>query len=144
MCCIGGRAAESIFFDKVSTGALSDLEKVTKQAYAMVSIYGLSPKLGNISYYDSSGQNSGFTKPYSEERAKLIDSEVSSLIEEQYNRALKVLKDNKKKVEELANALLKNEVIFKDNLISIFGARKWKSYEEEKLEELDIKSKKEK
>ena len=141
---LGGRAAESIFFDKVSTGALSDLEKVTKQAYAMVSIYGLSPKLGNISYYDSSGQNSGFTKPYSEERAKLIDSEVSSLIEEQYNRALKVLKDNKKKVEELANALLKNEVIFKDNLISIFGARKWKSYEEEKLEELDIKSKKEK
>ena len=133
-----------VFFDKVSTGALSDLEKVTKQAYAMVSIYGLSPKLGNISYYDSSGQNSGFTKPYSEERAKLIDSEVSSLIEEQYNRALKVLKDNKKKVEELANALLKNEVIFKDNLISIFGARKWKSYEEEKLEELDNKSKKEK
>ena len=141
---LGGRAAESIFFDKVSTGALSDLEKVTKQAYAMVSIYGLSPKLGNISYYDSSGQNSGFTKPYSEERAKLIDSEVSSLIEEQYNRALKVLKDNKKKVEELANALLENEVIFKDNLISIFGARKWKSYEEEKLEELDNKSKKEK
>ena len=141
---LGGRAAESIFFDKVSTGALSDLEKVTKQAYAMVSIYGLSPKLGNISYYDSSGQNSGFTKPYSEERAKLIDSEVSSLIEEQYNRALKVLKNNKKKVEELANALLKNEVIFKDNLISIFGARKWKSYEEEKLEELDIKSKEEK
>ena len=126
-------------------GAIAiSLEKVTKQAYAMVSIYGLSPKLGNISYYDSSGQNSGFTKPYSEERAKLIDSEVSSLIEEQYNRALKVLKDNKKKVEELANALLKNEVIFKDNLISIFGARKWKSYEEEKLEELDNKSKKEK
>ena len=101
----------------------------------MVSIYGLSPKLGNISYYDSSGQNTGFTKPYSEERAKLIDSEVSSLIEEQYSRALKVLKDNKKKVEELANSLLKNEVIFKDNLVSIFGARKWKSYDEEKLEE---------
>ena len=108
----------------------------------MVSIYGLSPKLGNISYYDSSGQNSGFTKPYSEERAKLIDSEVSSLIEEQYNRALKVLKDNKKKVEELANSLLKNEVIFKDNLISIFGARKWKSYDEEKLEDLEQSSKK--
>merc|ERR1711904_593274 len=98
--------------------------------YAMVSIYGLSQKLGNISYYDSSGQNTGFTKPYSEERAKLIDSEVSSLIEEQYNRALRVLKKNKKKVEELANALLTNEVIFKDNLISIFGARKWKSYDE--------------
>ena len=107
----------------------------------MVSIYGLSPKLGNISYYDSSGQNSGFTKPYSEERAKLIDSEVSKLIEEQYNRALKVLKDNKKKVEELANALLSNEVIFKDNLVSIFGARKWTSYLEEKLEEEELKTK---
>ena len=141
---LGGRAAESLFFNKVSTGALSDLEKVTKQAYAMVSIYGLSPKLGNISYYDSSGQNSGFTKPYSEERAKLIDSEVSKLIEEQYNRALKVLKENKKKVEELANALLSNEVIFKDNLISIFGARKWTSYHDEKLEEEVSKIKKKK
>jgi cell division protease FtsH len=110
----------------------------------MVSIYGLSPKLGNISYYDSSGQNSGFTKPYSEERAKLIDSEVSKLIEEQYNRALKVLRDNKKKVEELANALLSNEVIFKDNLVSIFGARKWTSYHEEKLEEEESKTKKKK
>ena len=104
---LGGRAAEKIFFNKISTGALSDLEKVTKQAFAMVSIYGLSEKVGNISYYDSSGQNSGFTKPYSEERAKLIDEEVSSLIETQYNRAIKVLEDNKEKVMNLADALLK-------------------------------------
>ena len=136
---LGGRAAESLFFNKISTGALSDLEKVTKQAYAMVSMYGLSPKLGNISYYDSSGQNNGFTKPYSEDRAKLIDSEVSQLIEDQYQRALKVLKDNKKKVEELANALLTKEVIFKANLESIFGLRKWKSYQEEQLNEIDKK-----
>ena len=136
---LGGRAAESLFFNKISTGALSDLEKVTKQAYAMVSMYGLSPKLGNISYYDSSGQNNGFTKPYSEDRAKLIDSEVSKLLEDQYQRALKVLKENKKKVEELANALLTKEVIFKANLESIFGLRKWKSYEEEQLNKIDKK-----
>jgi cell division protease FtsH len=139
---LGGRAAERLFFDKISTGALSDLEKVTKQAYAMVSIYGLSKKLGNISYYDSSGQNSGFTKPYSEERAKLIDSEVSNLIEEQYNRALSLLEKNKEKVKDLANALLTKEVIFKTNLEKIFGARKWKSYEEEKLNEVDSNKKK--
>ncbi|MGY8931425.1 MAG: ATP-dependent zinc metalloprotease FtsH, partial [Flavobacteriales bacterium] len=118
-----------------------DLEKVTKQAYAMVSIYGLSEKLGNISYYDSSGQNSGFTKPYSEERAKLIDSEVSNLIEEQYNRALSLLEKNKEKVINLANELLRKEVIFKTNLEKIFGARKWKSYDEEQLNEMDSKKK---
>ena len=136
---LGGRAAEKIFFNKISTGALSDLEKVTKQAFAMVSIYGLSEKVGNISYYDSSGQNSGFTKPYSEERAKLIDEEVSSLIETQYNRAIKVLEDNKEKVMNLADALLKKEVIFKKDLEDIFGLRKWKSYSEEQLEEIDQK-----
>ena len=138
---LGGRAAERLFFDKISTGALSDLEKVTKQAYAMVSIYGLSNKLGNVSYYDSSGQNNGFTKPYSEERAKLIDSEVSNLIEEQYKRALILLEKNKEKVKNLANELLTKEVIFKTNLETIFGARKWKSYEEEKLNEIDSKKK---
>ena len=110
----------------------------------MVSIYGLSKKLGNISYYDSSGQNSGFTKPYSEERAKLIDSEVSNLIEEQYNRALSLLDKNKEKVKDLANALLTKEVIFKANLETIFGARKWKSYEEEQLNEIDSNKKKQK
>ena len=134
---MGGRAAEDIFFDKISTGALSDLEKVTKQAYAMVSIYGLSKEVGNISYYDSSGQQSGFTKPYSEQRAQLIDKEVTRILEEQYQRAKDVLIANKEKVEKLGSELLENEVIFKDDLTKIFGDRKWKSYEEEQLIELD-------
>ncbi|MBT5858950.1 MAG: ATP-dependent zinc metalloprotease FtsH, partial [Flavobacteriales bacterium] len=138
---MGGRAAEELFFDKISTGALSDLEKVTKQAYAMVSIYGLSSEVGNISYYDSSGQQSGFTKPYSEERAQLIDKEVSRILEEQYARAKKVLLENKDKVEKLGGALLENEVIFKSDLETIFGKRKWKSYEEEKLLEMDKEEK---
>ncbi len=139
---LGGRASEEIFFNKISTGALSDLEKVTKQAYAMISIYGMSNKIGNISYYDSSGQNNGFTKPYSEERAKTIDEEVTKLIESQYERAKKVLTENKEKLEKLANSLLDNEVIFKSDLEKIFGKRKWKSYEEEKLIEIDSKKKK--
>tara|TARA_B100001287_G_scaffold274270_1_gene279255 strand:+ start:3998 stop:5920 length:1923 start_codon:yes stop_codon:yes gene_type:complete len=139
---LGGRASEEIFFNKISTGALSDLEKVTKQAYAMISIYGMSNKIGNISYYDSSGQNNGFTKPYSEERAKTIDEEVTKLIESQYERAKKVLTENKEKLKKLANSLLDNEVIFKSDLEKIFGKRKWKSYEEEKLIEIDSKKKK--
>tara|TARA_B100000900_G_scaffold75662_2_gene60499 strand:+ start:3878 stop:5818 length:1941 start_codon:yes stop_codon:yes gene_type:complete len=130
---LGGRAAEELFFKKISTGALSDLEKVTKQAYAMVSIYGLSEKVGNLSYYDSSGQQSGFTKPYSETRAQIIDSEVSKIIDNQYKRAKNIILKNKKKLEELANQLLKNEVIFKNDLVNIFGERKWLSYEEEQL-----------
>ena len=138
---LGGRASEEIFFGKISTGALSDLEKVTKQAYAMISIYGMSNKIGNISYYDSSGQSNGFTKPYSEERAKIIDDEVTKLVEKQYERAKKVLLKNKEKLEKLANSLLENEVIFKSDLEEIFGERKWKSYEEEKLNELDSKVK---
>jgi cell division protease FtsH len=134
---MGGRAAEEVYFEKISTGALSDLEKVTKMAYAMVSMYGLSSEVGNISYYDSSGQQSGFTKPYSEERAKLIDKEVSRILEEQYQRAKAVLLANKDKVERLGSELLEKEVIFKDDLETIFGARKWKSYEEEQLIKLD-------
>ena len=134
---MGGRAAEEVFFDRISTGALSDLEKVTKQAYAMVSIYGLSAKVGNISYYDSSGQQSGFTKPYSEERAQLIDSEVSRILEEQYTRAKELLLAHKDKVEKLGAELLEKEVIFKTDLEIIFGERKWKSYEEEQLIKLD-------
>jgi len=134
---MGGRAAEEIFFNKVSTGALSDLEKVTKMAYAMVSIYGLSKKVGNISYYDSSGNQTGFTKPYSEERAHLIDQEVSKILEQQYQRAKDVLITNKEKVEKLASDLLINEVIFKADLEAIFGARRWTSYEEEQLLKLD-------
>ena len=136
---MGGRAAEDVFFGKISTGALSDLEKVTKQAYAMVSIYGLSEKVGNISYYDSSGQQSGFTKPYSEERAQTIDKEVSRILEEQYQRAKNILIEHKNKVEKLGTELLENEVIFKDDLTKIFGDRKWKSYEEEQLIMLDHK-----
>ncbi len=121
---LGGRAAEQIMFGKISTGALSDLEKVTKQAYAMVSIYGLSSKLGNISYYDSQGQ-SAFTKPYSEDRAMTIDKEVTRIIEEQYDRALRILTENKDKLILLAEKLLEKEVIFKDNLVEIFGDREW-------------------
>ena len=138
---LGGRAAEEVFFKKISTGALSDLEKVTKMAYAMVSMYGLSKKVGNISYYDSSGQQTGFTKPYSEERAQLIDQEVSKILDEQYKRAKKVLIANKNKVEQLSADLLENEVIFKSDLETIFGERKWKSYEEEQLIKLDKKDK---
>ncbi|MDC3130611.1 ATP-dependent zinc metalloprotease FtsH, partial [Bacteroidota bacterium] len=139
---LGGRAAEELFFKKISTGALSDLEKVTKQAYAMISIYGMNKKVGNISYYDSSGQNAGFTKPYSEERAKVIDTEVTRIIESQYKRATDVLKKNKQKVIKLANSLLDNEVIFKSDLVNIFGERKWKSYDEEKLNQMDKEVKK--
>lgn len=121
---LGGRAAEEVMFGKISTGALSDLEKVTKQAYAMVSIYGLNKEVGNISYYDSQGQNQ-FTKPYSEETNRVIDKEVSKLIEEQYQRAVQMLKDNKDKLISLAEKLLEKEVIFKEDLVSIFGERPW-------------------
>ena len=134
---MGGRAAEEVFFRKISTGALSDLEKVTKMAYAMVSVYGLSAKVGNISYYDSSGQQSGFTKPYSEERAQLIDEEVSQILEQQYQRAKDILLTHKEKVKKLGSELLENEVIFKNDLTKIFGERQWKSYEEEQLVKLD-------
>ncbi|GGI58246.1 ATP-dependent zinc metalloprotease FtsH [Winogradskyella haliclonae] len=120
---MGGRAAEKVIFNKISTGALSDLEKVTKQARGMVTVYGLSDKVGNLTYYDSSGQQSGFTKPYSEETAVLIDKEISTIIEEQYQRAIKILEDNKDKLTELADVLLEKEVIFKDNLEKIFGKR---------------------
>ena len=141
---MGGRAAEEVFFGKISTGALSDLEKVTKMAYAMVSIYGLSKKIGNISYYDSSGQQTGFIKPYSEERAQLIDQEVSKILEHQYQRAKDILIANKEKVEKLGSELLLNEVIFKTDLETIFGVRQWKSYEEEQLLKLDEEKEKSK
>lgn len=121
---LGGRAAEKVIFDKISTGALSDLEKVTKQARAMVTVYGLSDKVGNLTYYDSSGQSEyGFSKPYSEKTAELIDQEISTIIETQYQRAIKLLEENKDKLTELAEVLLDKEVIFKDNLEKIFGKR---------------------
>ncbi len=121
---LGGRAAEKVIFNQISTGALSDLEKVTKQARAMVTIYGLNDKVGNLTYYDSSGQTEyGFTKPYSESTATMIDQEISKLIEEQYARAVALLEEHKDKLTELANVLLEKEVIFKDNLQKIFGDR---------------------
>ncbi|WP_048330939.1 ATP-dependent zinc metalloprotease FtsH [Bizionia psychrotolerans] len=121
---LGGRAAEKVIFNQISTGALSDLEKVTKQARAMVTVYGLSEKVGNLTYYDSSGQSEyGFTKPYSEKTSELIDDEISRIIEEQYQRAIKLLEDNKDKLTQLADVLLEKEVIFKDNLEKIFGKR---------------------
>jgi ATP-dependent metalloprotease FtsH len=121
---LGGRAAEKVIFNKISTGALSDLEKVTKQARAMVTIYGLNDKIGNLTYYDSSGQSEyNFTKPYSEKTAEMIDEEISNLIESQYQRAIDLLKKHKDKLIELANVLLEKEVIFKDNLETIFGKR---------------------
>ncbi|MUU79496.1 ATP-dependent zinc metalloprotease FtsH [Winogradskyella endarachnes] len=121
---LGGRAAEKVIFNKISTGALSDLEKVTKQARAMVTVYGLSDKVGNLTYYDSSGQSEyGFSKPYSEKTAELIDKEISDIIEKQYQRAIELLENNKDKLTELAEVLLDKEVIFKDNLEKIFGER---------------------
>ena len=122
---LGGRAAEQIIFGKVSTGALSDLEKVTRQATAMVTVYGLSDKIGNISYYDSSGQNSGFNKPYSEQTARTIDEEVKELTEVAYKKALTVLEENKNSLTKLAHELLNKEVIFKEDLETIFGKRQW-------------------
>ena len=121
---LGGRAAEKVIFNKISTGALSDLEKVTKQARAMVTVYGLNDKVGNLTYYDSSNGNEyGFTKPYSEQTAETIDKEISAIIEKQYQRAISILKKNKKKLIQLAEVLLTKEVIFKDNLEEIFGKR---------------------
>jgi cell division protease FtsH len=121
---LGGRAAEEIIFGKISTGALSDLEKVTKQAYAMISVYGLNDKLGNLSYYDSTGANEyGFTKPYSEKTAQTIDEEASKMIEAAYVRAKKILTENKHLLTMLAEKLLEKEVIFKEDLETIFGKR---------------------
>ena len=119
---LGGRAAEEIMFGKISTGALSDLEKVTKQAYAMVSVYGLNERVGNRSYYDSRGENS-FTKPYSEETARIIDEEVSAVIERAYDRAKEILSSHRDKLEALADSLLRNEVIFREDVERILGAR---------------------
>ncbi len=129
---LGGRAAEKVIFDKISTGALSDLEKVTKQARAMVTIYGLNEAVGNLTYYDSSGQSEyNFTKPYSEKTSELIDKEISNLVEEQYKRAIDLLNHHKDKLTQLADILLDKEVIFKDDLQKIFGDR---PFDKEKLD----------
>lgn len=123
---LGGRAAEQISFNSISSGAQNDLEKVTKQSYAMVSIFGMSEKVGNVSYYDSSGQNEfGFTKPYSEKTAELIDSESKLLIETQYIRALEILNKHKEGHQKLSELLLDKEVIFSEDLENVFGKRQW-------------------
>jgi len=138
---LGGRAAEELVFGKISTGALSDLEKITKQAYAMVSFFGMSEKVGNISFYDSSGQSDfGFTKPYSEKTAELIDQEVNLIIAESFVRAKEVLKNNMKGLVELAEILLDKEVIFSEDLERIFGKRKADLLKEAKDAELKAKT----
>jgi len=139
---LGARAAENVIFNEISTGALSDLEKVTRQAKAMVSVYGLNDTLGNITYYDSSGQSDySFSKPYSEETAQVIDKEISKIIEKQYDRAIELLKNSKSKLKQLAERLLEKEVIFKDDLENILGKRPFKT-NSEKIEEAKAIAKK--
>ncbi|GAI17505.1 unnamed protein product, partial [marine sediment metagenome] len=122
---LGGRASEELNFKKISTGALNDLEKVTKQAYAMVSYFGMSDKIGNLSFYDSTGQSEFvFNKPYSEKTAEVIDEEVNRIIEEQYERSKKTLRENMDGLVKLANQLLEKEVIFSEDVEKIFGPRK--------------------
>ena len=131
---LGGRAAEELFLGKISTGASNDLERVTKQAYAMVVYFGMSERLPNLNYYDSSGQDWGFTKPYSEETAQLIDKEVQKIIHEQYERAKHILKENTEGHNQLAKVLLEREVIYSEDVEQIFGKRAWISRSEEILE----------
>ncbi len=135
---LGGRASEEIFFGKVSTGALNDLEKVTKQALAMVTYFGLNKEIGNISYYDSTGQQEySFTKPFSEKTAEKIDAEIRKLVESAYQKAKEILTENKEKLEELANILLEREVIFSEDLEKVFGTRPWGSKKEDEEESVN-------
>ena len=136
---LGGRAAEELFLNRISTGAANDIERATKLAYAMVIYYGMSDKLPNISYYDSTGQDYGFSKPYSDERAKMIDEEVSRLIAEQYARAKELLKQYADGHKQLTDVLLTREVIYTEDVEHIFGKRKWVSRTEEILEESKAK-----
>lgn len=131
---LGGRAAEELFMGKISTGASNDLERVTKQAYAMVVYFGMSDKLPNLNYYDSTGQEWGFTKPYSEDTAKLIDSEVQNIINTEYARAKRILQENAEKHHQLANVLLEREVIYTEDVEHIFGKRPWISRSQEILD----------
>ena len=125
---LGGRASEDLTFGKISTGALNDLERVTKQAYAMISYFGMSDRIGNMSFYDSSGQQEyAFNRPYSEKTAEAIDTEVKKLIDVQYKRATDILKKNRDGLKLLAELLLEKEVIFSDDLEKIFGKRPWQT-----------------
>ncbi|GHU58339.1 ATP-dependent zinc metalloprotease FtsH [Bacteroidia bacterium] len=136
---LGGRAAEELFLGKISTGASNDLERVTKQAYAMVVYFGMSDKLPNLNYYDSTGQDWGFTKPYSEETSRLIDLEVQAIINEQYARAKRILSDHIEGHHLLAKALLEREVIYTEDVEHIFGKRAWASRSEEILTQNETK-----
>ena len=131
---LGGRAAEEMFLGCISTGAMNDLERATNMAYAMVVYYGMSERLPNISYYDSTGQNYGFSKPYSEERARIIDEEVSRIINEQYVRAKELLKKYADGHKQLTDVLLSREVIFTEDVERIFGKRQWQSRTDEIME----------
>ena len=135
---LGGRAAEEVFFGEISTGASNDLERVTKQAYAMVVYYGMSDKLPNLNYYDSTGQDWGFSKPYSEDTAKLIDQEVQKMVNEQYERAKSILLANAEKHNALAERLLESEVIYSEDVEKIFGKRPWVSRSQEIIEQQEI------
>jgi cell division protease FtsH len=129
---LGGRAAEEIVFGEVSTGALNDLERVTKQAYAMVVYYGLDKEIGNISFYDSSGQSEyGFQKPFSDKTAEKIDAQIRTMVEEAYNKAKTILTENREKLDALATILVEREVIFREDVENIYGKRPW---DEEKTE----------
>ncbi len=140
---LGGRAAEEVFLGRISTGASNDLERVTKQAYAMVVYFGMSEQLPNLSYYDSTGQEYGFTKPYSEDTAKLIDKEVSRIVNEQYERAKSILRENAEKHAKLAEVLITREVIFAEDVEQIFGKRPWISRTEEILQDEETAKKEE-
>ena len=130
---LGGRAAEELFLGRISTGAVNDLERVTKQAYAMVVYYGMSDRLPNLCYYDSTGSDYGFSKPYSGERARIIDEEVSRIISEQYERAKQILSEHSEGLTELAGVLISREVIFTEDVEKIFGKRQWTSRTDEIL-----------
>ena len=131
---LGGRAAEELIFNKISTGAQNDLEKVTKTTYSMVCYFGMSEKVGNVSYYDSTGQSDySFNKPYSEKTAELIDSEIKELIDTAFIRAKDILRKNSEGHKQLAELLLEREVIFTEDLEKIFGARPWGKKKDEEL-----------
>ena len=138
---LGGRAAEQVVFGQISTGALSDLEKVTKQAFAMVTYYGLDEEIGNLSYYDSTGQQDySLTKPYSEKTAETIDQQVSKIIEKAYQQAITILTEHRDGLSQLANKLIEEEVIFGEDLERIFGKRPWGNSEDEKLKNAALKA----
>ncbi len=137
---LGGRAAEELVFGEVSTGALNDLERVTKQAYAMVVYYGLDKEIGNLSFYDSSGQSEyGFQKPFSEKTAEKIDAQIRTMVEEAYEKAKSLLKDNREKLDALAQILVEREVIFREDVEAIYGPRPWDAETEIKKDETETK-----